>query len=48
MVNKSNIKTLKPYEQIRMEPNFAMIIDLLVDNIDGHVIYFWEEATKNA
>ena len=25
-----------------------MIKDLLVDNIDGHVIYFSEEATKIA
>ena len=38
MVNKSYVRTPKPYEQIKLEPSFAMVKDLLVDNIDGHVI----------
>ena len=40
IVNKSNIRTHKPPEQVKVEPNIAMVKDLLVDNIDGHVIYF--------
>src|SRR3990170_640625 len=40
VVNKSNIRTPKPSEQIKVEPNIAKVKDLLVDNIDGHVIYF--------
>ena len=42
MVNKSYIRTPKPDEQIKVEPSIAMVKDLLVDNIDGHVIYFLE------
>ena len=48
VVNKSNIRTPKPSEQIKIEPNIAMVKDLLVDNIDGHVIYFCDEATRIA
>ena len=48
VVNKSNIKPIKPFEQIKVEPNIAMVKDLLVDNIDGHVIYFCDEATRIA
>ena len=48
MVNKSNIKTPKPPEQIKVEPSIAMVKDLLVDNIDGHVIYFCDEAARIA
>ena len=43
VVNKSNIKVPRPSEQIKVEPNVAMVKDLLVDNIDGHVIYLWGE-----
>ena len=39
MVHKSNIK---------VEPSVAMVKDLLVDNIDGHVIYFCSESTRIA
>ena len=46
MVNKSNIRTPKPPEQIKVEPSIAMVKDLLADNIDGHVIYFCNEATR--
>ena len=48
MVNKSNIKTPKPPEQIKVEPTIAMVKDLLADNIDGHVIYFCDEAARIA
>ena len=46
MVNKSNIRAPRPFEQIKVEPDVAMVKDLLVDNIDGHVIYFCEEAAR--
>ena len=35
VVNKSNIKTPKPPEQIKVEPSVAMVKDLLVDNMMG-------------
>ena len=44
VVNKSNIKTPKPPEQIKVEPNIAIVKDLLSDNIDGHVIHFCDET----
>ena len=40
MVRKSNTRTYTPPEKIKVEPSIAMVKDLLVDNIDGHVIYF--------
>jgi len=46
MVHKSNTKTHKPSEQIKVERNVAMVKDLLVNNIEGHVIYFCEEVTR--
>ena len=46
MVNKSNVRTLKPSEQINVEPNIAMVKDIVVDNIDGQVIYFCNEAAR--
>ena len=48
VVNKSYIRTPKPAEQIKVEPNVAVVKDLLVENIDGHVIYFYDEATRIA
>ena len=48
MVNKSYVRTPKPSEQIRVEPSVAMVKDLLVDNIDGHIIYFCGEASRIA
>ena len=48
MVNKSYIRTPKPDEQIKLEPSVAMVKDLLEENIDGHVIYFCEEAARIA
>ena len=44
MVNKSYIRTPKPDEQIKVGPSIAMVKDLLEENVDGHVIYFYEEA----
>ena len=48
MVRKSNTKTPTPPEQIKFEPIIAMVKDLLGDNIDGHVIYFCDEAARIA
>ena len=48
MVNKSYVRTPKPSEQIKVEPSVAMVKDLLVDNIDGHVTYFCDEASRFA
>jgi hypothetical protein len=48
VINKSNIRAPRPSEQIKVEPNISMVKDLLVDNIDGHVIYFYNEATRIA
>ena len=44
VVNKIYIKTPKPDEQIKVEPSIATVKDLLEENVDGHVIYFCEEA----
>ena len=48
VVNISYIRTPKPDEQIKVEPSVAMVKDLLEEDIDGHVIYFSEEATRIA
>ena len=48
MVGSSNTRTPTPPEQIKVEPSIAMVKDLLVDNIDGHVIYFCDEAARIA
>ena len=48
VVNKSNIRTHKPREKVKVEPNISMVKDLLADNIDGHVIYFCDEAARIA
>ena len=48
MVRKSNARTPTPREQIKVEPSIPMVKDLLVDNIDGHVIYFCDEAARIA
>ena len=44
----SNIITYTPPEQVKVEPNIAIVKDLLSDNIDGHVIYFCEETARIA
>ena len=48
MMNKTNIRASRPSEQIKVEPDVAMVKDLLVDNIDGHDIYSCDEATRIA
>ena len=48
MVCKSNARTPTHLEKIKVEPSIAMVKDLLVDNIDGHVIYFCDEAARIA
>ena len=42
------LEHLHPPKQIEVEPSIAMVKDLLVDNIDGHVIYFCDEAARIA
>ena len=48
MVCKSYTRTSTPPEQIKVEPSIAMVKDLLVYNIDGHVIYYCDEASRIA
>ena len=48
VVRKIKARTHTPSEQIKVEPSIAMVKDLLVDNIDGHVIYFYDEAARIA
>ena len=48
VVRKSNTRTYIPPDQINVEPSIAMVKDLLVDNIDGHVIYLCDEAARIA
>ena len=48
MVNKSYIRTPTPSEKFKVEPNVAMVKGLMVENMEGHVIYFCEEATRIA
>ena len=48
VVRKSNIRTYTPLEQVKVEPNIAIVKDLLSDNIDGHVIYFCDETARIA
>ena len=43
-----HVRTYTPPEQVKVEPNIAIANDLLSDNIDGHVIYFCEEAANIA
>ena len=46
VVNKSYVRTPKPSEQIKVELSVVVVKDLLVDNIDGNVIYFCGEASR--
>jgi len=48
VVRKSNIKAPKPSKKIKVEPSVAMVKDLLVENIDGHVIYLCDEVARIA
>ena len=47
-LKKSYIRTPKPDEQIKVEPSIAMVKDILEEDVDGHVIYFCEEAARIA
>jgi hypothetical protein len=47
-IRKSQIRAPKPAEQINVEPSVAMVNDLLVENVDGHVIYFCDDAARIA
>ena len=44
----ANCRGPKPDEQIKVEPSVAMVKDLLEEDMDGHVIYFCEEAARIA
>src|SRR3989337_4137394 len=46
VVRKSHIRAPKPAGQIKVEPSVAMVKDLLVENIDEHVIYLCDEAAR--
>ena len=35
-------------KKIRVEPNIAMVKDLLEEDVDGHVIYFCKDAARIA
>ena len=48
MVRKRNSRTPTPYEKIKVEPSISMVKDLLVDSIDGHVIYFCDVVARIA
>ena len=48
VLNKSYIKIPKPDEQVKVEPSIVMVKDLLEEDMDGHVIYFCEEAARIA
>ena len=48
VIRKSNIRTYTPPEQVKVEPNIAIVKDLLSDNIDGHVIQFCGETARIA
>ena len=48
MVHRSNIRTYTPPEQVKVEPNIAIVKELLSDNIDGHVIQFCSETARIA
>ena len=43
---KAIFKTYTPHEQIKVEPDIAIVKDLLSDNIDGHVIQFEGETAR--
>ena len=47
-LTKVILRHLNPPEQIKVEPSIAMVKDLLANNIDGHVIYFCDEAARIA
>ena len=46
MVKKNYTRTPKPAEQIKVEPSVSIVKDLLVENLDGHVIYFCDEGSR--
>ena len=46
MVNESYIRKPKPDEQFKVEPDVSMVKYLLEEDVDGHVIYFYNEATR--
>ena len=48
VVRKINVRTYTPHEQVKVEPNIAIVKDILSNNIDGHVIQFHGETARIA
>ncbi|KAI4988248.1 hypothetical protein ZWY2020_029878 [Hordeum vulgare] len=48
MIRRGYIRTPTPPEQIRVEPRIAIIKDLLSYDVEGHNIYFCEDAARIA
>ena len=48
MASKSYTRKPTPPDQIKVEPSIAMVKYLLIDNIDGHVIFFCDAAARIA
>ena len=48
MIRRGYIRPLAPAEEIRVEPSVAIIKDLLAEDIDGHVIKFYEDSARIA
>ena len=46
VVNKSKKKASEPAEQIKVEPQIAMVKDLITENIEGGHIKFCEDASN--
>ena len=46
VVNKSDHKTSESEDQIKIQPQVAMIKDLVAENIDGSAICFCEDASN--
>ena len=47
-LTKVTLRHLNPLRKLKVEPKIAMVKDLLADSIDGHVIYFCNEAARIA
>ena len=48
VIRKGYIRTPTAREKIKVEPNIAIIKDLLSENVDGHDIHFCEDAARIA
>ena len=48
VIRRGYIRPLAPPEEIRVEPSVSIIKDLLAEDIDGHVIKFYEDSARIA